>query len=216
MSKKKTTKKSAKKKTTKKRVRKRPKQAKRKNANRSTRVAPTAEPKYITAPHTATTGRRATLTDQITQELVAIIEAGNYFVTACRSVGLPEATFYCWLERGEKELMRIMDLEKETGEQVEPEASELPYIQFLDAIKKAEGAAETVAIKAVKAQFGTHWQAAMTFLERRYPDRWKKRDRLEHTGDGGGPIGLNVRVYIPDNGRGDLSRPDDPDGEDQT
>lgn len=38
-----------------------------------------------------------------------------------------------------------------------------------------------------KVQAGS-WQAAMTYLERRNPGRWRRRDAVEHSGEGGGPL----------------------------
>lgn len=34
------------------------------------------------------------------------------------------------------------------------------------------------------------------------PEKYRDRQQLEHTGPGGGPVQADVRVYIPDNGRG--------------
>lgn len=38
------------------------------------------------------------------------------------------------------------------------------------------------------------WGAAAWLLERRFPERWGRRDQVEHTGRGGGPIEVRV-VY---------------------
>lgn len=63
-------------------------------------------------------------------------------------------------------------------------------ILFVFLMERAEAEAEVTALSRVQlaAQDARHWQAAMTFLERRHPDHWGRRDRIEQTGAGGGPI----------------------------
>lgn len=58
-------------------------------------------------------------------------------------------------------------------------------------LEKADAEAEVVALARVQAaaQNPQHWQAAMTFLERRHPERWARPNRLELSGTpGGAPI----------------------------
>jgi hypothetical protein len=52
---------------------------------------------------------------------------------------------------------------------------------FFEAYRKAEATAEEKAIKAVQAAFPSDWRAAMTYLERRHPGRWAKRQNLDVT-----------------------------------
>jgi hypothetical protein len=52
-----------------------------------------------------------------------------------------------------------------------------PYDVFLDAYKKATAIAEATAVENVR-RAGTdplYWAASMTFLERRFPERWARR-----------------------------------------
>ncbi len=145
------------------------------------------------------TGRLTTLTPELQQDLVTVIAVGNYYTTACAYVGLPESTFYSWLKRGEEELLRLVKIETETGKTEKPKKTELIYLEFLEAIKKAEAGAEIAAVLTVKSAFGKNWQAAMTFLERRCSDRWRRRERHEITGADGKPV--QVMIYLPDNKR---------------
>lgn len=147
-------------------------------------------------------GRRTTLTQDVHDKIVQTIAAGNYYVTAFRMAGVAESTFYKWMKRGEDEILRLMAEEERTGETVEPDKNEAIYVEFVEAVKKAEAQGEVVAVLKVKSAFGNNWQAAMTFLERRHRERWGRSDRHELTGPGGGPIRTSV-VVLPDNGRGD-------------
>lgn len=99
------------------------------------------------------------------------IRGGNYANVAAQYAGIGERTFYTWMERGA--------------------ADEEPYAQFRQAIKEAEAQAEVrnMALIQQAAQAGT-WQASAWYLERRYPSRYGRRERLEHSGPEGGPITL--------------------------
>lgn len=171
------------------------KKAKKKSGKKRTR-AKSPEPK----PHA---GRRTLLTPKLQQDLVTIITAGNYNVTACNYCGVAESTFYSWLKRGEEELHRLVEAEKDTGKPQEPLDGELLYLEFLEAIKKAEAGAEVSAVLKVKSAFGGNWQAAMTFLERRFSDRWRRKERHELT-DGEGNA-IQAVIYLPDNNRDEVS-----------
>jgi hypothetical protein len=55
---------------------------------------------------------------------------------------------------------------------------------FFEAYRKAEATAEEKAIKAIYAAFPDDWRAAVTYLERRYPSRWARRQNVDVTGKG--------------------------------
>ena len=112
-------------------------------------------------------------TPEVTQRVADAIRGGNYANVAARYAGIGERTFYKWMERAA------------SGEE--------PFVQFQQAIKEAEAAAEVrnMALIQQAAQAGT-WQASAWYLERRYPSRYGRRDRLEHSGPDGGPIKQQV------------------------
>lgn len=60
--------------------------------------------------------------------------------------------------------------------------------------EKAEAEAEVQALARVQvaARSANHWQAAMTFLERRHPERWRRPSQLEVSGPGGGPVEVST------------------------
>ena len=53
--------------------------------------------------------------------------------------------------------------------------------QFCQAIKKALADFEVRTVTLVQQAAPADWRAAMTLLERRFPDRWGRRDRVDHT-----------------------------------
>lgn len=110
-------------------------------------------------------GRPTKLTPDIQVKLVQAIKAGNYFNVACEYVGIDYRTFRNWMKKGE---------ESKSGQ----------YFQFFHAIKKAEAEAETRMVAIWQNAMKDDWKAAATFLERKYPDRWGRKDKQEVTHNG--------------------------------
>lgn len=107
-----------------------------------------------------TGGRTTKLTPEVLEKIVAAIRAGNYAVVAAAFAGISERTYYRWMHRGREEKKGI-------------------YWQFCQAVEKAESEAEVRAVAIIQKHMETNWQAAMTYLERKYPDRWARRTRVE-------------------------------------
>lgn len=131
----------------------------------------------LCASHLGLVGRKTKLDDTVTARIVTAIQAGNYQDAAARHAGIHPATFYDWMARGE--------------------AGEAQYAEFHDAVKKAAADAEVHAVAVVRQAMNDSWQA-MTFLERRHPERWGRRQVLEHSGRGGGPIEHTVDPGDPE------------------
>ena len=105
-------------------------------------------------------GRPPKLTPEIQERIVLAVRAGNYLSVSARAAGVHESTLYRWLERGRGP------------------AGREPYRSFCEALKEAEAAAEVHAVATIRQQMPSQWTAAMTFLERRFPDRWRRRDTV--------------------------------------
>lgn len=104
--------------------------------------------------------RPTKLTPELRDRLVALIRGGCYAETAARAVGIAPSTYYEWLERG-----------RFGGRRGRRDA----YAEFADAIKVAEAHAERDAVAAVWGAMQRDWRAAIIFLERRFPARWRRR-----------------------------------------
>lgn len=66
-----------------------------------------------------------------------------------------------------------------------------PAVVFSVLYEKTSAEAEVRAVTQIQqaARQTQHWTAAMTFLERRFPDRWRRQDRVGVEGvEGGQPI----------------------------
>jgi len=88
------------------------------------------------------------------------MRAGVSGEVAAQAAGIGRTTLYCWKAKGERQARGI-------------------YRDFAYAIKKAEAEVEIIAAATVRQAMPTTWQAAAWMLERRWPQRWSKSDRLQ-------------------------------------
>lgn len=105
-------------------------------------------------------GRSSKLTPEVQKKIVSAIRAGNYAQVAAKYAGIGETTYYVWLQRGKEE-------------------SRGKYKEFREAVKRAESEAEVRTVALIHRHMESSWQAAMTYLERKFPDRWGRTNRLK-------------------------------------
>lgn len=107
-------------------------------------------------------GRPTALTDQVKNTIVQALLHGAYIETAVAHAGVTRESYYEWMRRGSK------------GDE--------PFKTFADAITKAIGDAEMwdLAVISKAAQEG-NWQASAWRLERKFPRKWGRLDRIEAT-----------------------------------
>lgn len=143
-------------------------------------------------------GRPTKLTPQRHHRIVQLIRNGNYIDVACAAAGLDSRSYYKWCARG-RELLEVaeLDLERDLDQPsvidavwewnpktlIGPSWSmvteyEAACVRFLQDIIKANAEAEATAVLHVREQMPTNWAAAMTYLERKHPGRWKRRDEI--------------------------------------
>lgn len=105
-------------------------------------------------------GRHSKLTPKVQEKIVSAIRAGNYAQVAAKYAGIGVSTYYNWLQRGKDEHNGI-------------------YREFLEAVKRAESEAEVRTVALIHRHMDSSWQACMTYLERKFPDRWGRTNRLQ-------------------------------------
>jgi transposase len=94
------------------------------------------------------------------QAIIDHIKNGAPNRTAAAAVGVHETTFYLWLKNGK--------------------AGKPGYQQFYVEVEQAQAEAELLRINRIAdAGANGNWQADAWYLERRYPDRWAKKDRVD-------------------------------------
>jgi transposase len=103
--------------------------------------------------------RPTVLTPEIQQEIVQALADGCYLSVACTAAGITVSGFNHWRLR---------------WEQGDPDAQK--FSDFFVAVKMASGVAERNALARLK-QGPQNWQSLAWFLERRFPQRWGRKDR---------------------------------------
>lgn len=120
----------------------------------ATRIADAYE-----APHT---GRPSPIGDHETLlDFFKAIEDGNYTDTACDIAGISHESLRRWLKRADD------------GEE--------PYITFRAALKRISARAEGIEVQKVRkaGEDPRFWAASMTYLERRHPEKWGRRNESQ-------------------------------------
>jgi len=116
-------------------------------------------------------GQPTKCTPQLIEKISSFVAKGNYILTSCQLCGINSKSYYNWIAKAE-----------EAYEQGENDSI---YLQFFYSIKRAEAKAESELVGIVRetAIDKKEWLPAMTFLERRHPDRWGRKDRNQVTID---------------------------------
>jgi transposase len=131
---------------------------------------------------------KSKLTPERQSRIVEALTQGNYMETSARYAGITPQGMYKWLNRGNAERSRIND-----GD--EPQPKENVYVDFVEAVEKARAQSEMRNVGLIqKAAVDGTWQASAWWLERSFPKRWGRSDRVEHTGADGGPLEVQVTM----------------------
>lgn len=122
----------------------------------------------------------AKLTSKVLKRICAALRRGNTRENSAELSGISPGTFFGWVRKAK-------------------EGDEL-YIDFFEAVKKAEAQAEDDRVARIaKAAKGSKnkpgsWQADAWWLERRRYRRWHKRESMEVTGKDGQPVQIETEV----------------------
>jgi hypothetical protein len=122
--------------------------------------------------------RPTKLTPETVEVLCDALGKGMYLETSGRLAGVAPSTLHGWLSRG-----RIAENNDD------PHPDEVPFLELLEAVKKAQARAEMKAIEVIiaAAAAGT-WQAAAWFLERSNPAAWSRTGRVSDERNDSGQI----------------------------
>jgi transposase len=135
-------------------------------------------------------GRPSKLTPEVVKRLTEAIRDGNYYEAACGYAGITYTTFRNWMIKGEN-------------------AKSGKYREFFEAIMQAECEAEVRMVAQWQQHMPEDYRAIRDFLERRFPDRWGRKDKVQQeiSGPDGGPIQWVDLVRLAN----DDDEPDKPD-----
>ena len=113
--------------------------------------------------------RPTKLTPQVHERIVRAVRAGNYAEQSARAAGIAASTYYRWLEQGKQAKHGIQR-------------------ELYEAVKRAEAEAEVHAVAVLRKQMPDDWRAALAYLERRHPQRWRRHQSTELTAKDGAPL----------------------------
>jgi hypothetical protein len=157
-------------------------------------------------------GRPTKINRELVDKIIRFVRAGNYIETASAAAGIHKDTFYAWLKAGSRLIHKgddalkglrgkdrdasalMMDLAAGIDQALaEAEARDLITIEKAAQGHKVEKrvvkkVGETIVEETITTESQFDWHAAAWRLERKYPGRWGRRERIEHSGPDGGPI----------------------------
>lgn len=134
----------------------------------------------------------------VTAKVVQAIRGGASLDTASKFAGIERRTFQRWLAAGRRGLEQ-----SERPSWTEEDAVEAaPFIEFISAIDEALASFKLSITSAIYAagqgkdgQPG-QWQAFAWLGERRFPDEFGRRQRVEHANADGQPFALSAAPSI--------------------
>jgi transposase len=107
-------------------------------------------------------GRPAKLKPDVVGRIVEAVGVGMFRRDAARYAGIGRSTLYRWLERGQAD---------------EAAGLETDFHDLWARVSRAEAVAEVRMVATLTKAAERDWRAAVSFLERRYPERWGRTRR---------------------------------------
>lgn len=110
-------------------------------------------------------GRKTKLTPDVQKEIGQNIILGMPIKFAAEAAGIGETTFYRWMQSGEK-------------------AKRGKFREFWEYIKECQAKAVQLHVKLItRAANEGSWQASAWILERRHPNEFGRKDRIDMKAD---------------------------------
>ena len=180
-------------------------------------------------------GRPSKCTPDLVASLAASLRASANVRLACQHVRIDPKTFYNWRDAAADEHRRYTE-EHGTEPDADVDAGTWPYLHFLHATSKAladyqlenlaligQAAAGTTTTRTTertvtKTNGDTErivettttqsraWQAAAWLLERRFPSEYGRPQRVELTGEGGGPVQVESTEVLRERALAELAQ----------
>jgi hypothetical protein len=111
-------------------------------------------------------GRPTKYTPETAKRILDALKAGATINAAIGAAGVSDQSFARWRER---------------------------YGDFGDAITRAQAEGRLWHELNLRKAAEGDWRASLEYLSRRYPDDWRKREEMQHTGKDGQP---GIAVYL--------------------
>ena len=101
------------------------------------------------------------LTPELQENFCKAIENGDSILGACGYVSITERTYYNWMDRAAEAKGRTK------------------FVKFKECVDKAKAKALHNFEQVITRASTEHWQAAAWMLERRHPNMYGKKDKIE-------------------------------------
>ena len=101
------------------------------------------------------------LTPELQEKFCNAIENGDSILGACGYVGISEKTYYNWMDRAAEAKTKTK------------------FVKFKECVDKAKAKALHNFEQVITHASTDHWQAAAWMLERRHPNLYGKREKIE-------------------------------------
>ena len=124
------------------------------------------------------------LDDNLREVVCAFLADGHQVREACLLAGIGKTTMYRWIS---------------TGQADEAAGCETVYTAFAEAVTLAEAELEASCLAKIRAaaENPRSWTAAAWLLERRFPDRFSLRNRIQVSGPDGEAITFKFVYEVP-------------------
>ena len=104
--------------------------------------------------------------------MAGYISEGDTVKNTCILCNIHESTFYLWVNK-----MRKVEQKIENGQRIND--NEEVFIEFIESVKKAIALFQSHHVRKIHNE--KHWTASAWLLERRFPETWGRKDKLEIT-----------------------------------
>jgi hypothetical protein len=131
------------------------------------------------------------LSDEVTERIVSAIRAGGTLETAARFAGVHSRTMQRWMKVGRHAVERTGGVPELLAEE------EQPYVRFVEALERALAEFKLALTTGIysAAQAG-QWTAYAWLGERRFPDEFGRRQRIDHANADGSPFQVSAAPAI--------------------
>jgi transposase len=102
------------------------------------------------------------LTPEVQEKILLHLRVGAYVETAAVCAGISKDTFYDWMKKGAR--------------------GQKPYVAFAEAVHKAVAESESRDLATILKASTKYWVAAAWRLERRFPEKYGRFDRMKVEG----------------------------------
>lgn len=116
----------------------------------------------------------------ITEAICRYLEAGSFINHACEAVGLTVSGMRKWILRGEAWLRP--DEDGNAPDRASVPESEIPYVEFVESVTRARARGVVFHELNLRRHADKDPRASMFFLERRAPNEYGRRLKVEEAG----------------------------------